>query len=784
MAVPAAMSTKHLMVVGEVYLDHIFSGFERWPAPGEEALARHYRRELGGGTLITACALARLGCRVRVLGAIGAQDREVFAQRLSAFGVSADGLIDSPAGTGVTTSVSLQDDRSFFTYHGANADLSALLLRDDSITAMSAATHVHFALPLSAAVARTLLPLLARAGCSTSLDVGFSPVWLTDTANHATCRAVTWFLPNQKEAALMGCGDDADACLAWARALGLRQTVIKRGAAGAMVIDADGARRVAAPIVPVRDTTGAGDAFDAGFIAAQRRGLSLDESAQHGCHAGAACCSALGALDGLFLLSPHTRGHFMSSSVDNRKLTLIGGGGVRTPLVVYGVNEAAEALGAREIVLYDPDQERLALMVAMGRAIVAEAGGALQVHAAPSLEAAIEGAHFVLNSIRVGGIAQRASDEHTIIAHGYSGQETTGPGGVAKALRTVPVAIEQARMIERLSPDAWLVSFTNPAGLITQAISAHTRARVVGICDTPVELFHNIARALGEPAADVECEYVGLNHLGWIRGVRLRGEDILDRVLADDAILRQLYLAPLFDFDMLRALRLIPTEYLYFFYERRRALENQRASGASRGGEIERLNRTLIGDLRSRLDAGDTTGAVQTYAAYLAQRSGSYMKLEAEAGSAFAPDLAPQPDPFRASTGYHRIAVDVMSALTGARPARHVVNVRNQGAMAELADDDIVEIAADIDRDRIVPIPAAPLPSAVQGLVRTVKAYEHAAIDAALSGSHLDACKAMLIHPAIGEWSPARRLLDELFGHAHDDGHCAGPAQWRGHAVG
>ncbi|KAB7772206.1 6-phospho-beta-glucosidase [Xanthomonas maliensis] len=468
----------------------------------------------------------------------------------------------------------------------------------------------------------------------------------------------------------------------------------------------------------------------------------------------------------------------MSSPQQDRKITLIGGGGVRAPLVVYGVNEAAEALGAREIVLYDPDQERLALMVALGQAIVAESGGALQVRAASSLEAAIEGAHFVLSSIRVGGIAQRAADEQIIIRHGYSGQETTGPGGVAKALRTVPVAIEQARLVERLSPEAWLVSFTNPAGLITQAISRHTRARVVGICDTPVELFHNIARALGEPSEAIACDYVGLNHLGWIRGVRLRGEDILDRILADDAILRQLYLAPLFDFDMLRALRLIPTEYLYFYYERGRALHNQRASGASRGGEIERLNRTLMADLRSRLEAGDDSGAVQTYAAYLAQRSGSYMKLEAEAGSAFAADLAPQPDPFRASTGYHRIAVDVMSALTGARPGQHVVNVRNRGAMAELADDDIVEIAAQIDRDRITPLPAAALPDAVHGLVRAAKAYEHAAIDAALSGSHLDACKAMLIHPAIGEWSPARRLLEDLFDQASDDSH------WRSTAHG
>ncbi|KMM74135.1 beta glucosidase [Xanthomonas sp. NCPPB 1128] len=475
----------------------------------------------------------------------------------------------------------------------------------------------------------------------------------------------------------------------------------------------------------------------------------------------------------------------MSSSFPNRKLALIGGGGVRAPLVVYGVNDAAEALGAREIVLYDPDQERLALMVALGRAVVAEFGGELQVNAASSAEAAIDGAHFVLNSIRIGGIHQRATDEHTIIRHGYAGQETTGPGGVAKALRTVPVAIEQARMVERLSPDAWLVSFTNPAGLITQAISRHTRARVVGICDTPVELFHNIARALGEPPADVDCEYVGLNHLGWIRAVRVRGEDVLDRILADDAILRQLYLAPLFDFDMLRTLRLIPTEYLYFYYERSRALENQRASGASRASEIERLNHTLIADLRSRLNAGDGSGAVQTYAAYLQQRSGSYMRLEAEAGSAFADDLAPQPDPFRASTGYHRIAVDVMSALTGALPGRHVVNVRNQGCMPELADDDIVEISSTIERDRITPLPARPLPEAIQGLVRTVKAYEHAAIDAALSGSHLEACKAMLIHPAIGEWSPSRRLLEALFGHAgngDDDGECvcSGPMHWHG----
>ncbi|MBB5863954.1 sugar/nucleoside kinase (ribokinase family) [Xanthomonas arboricola] len=306
MAIPAAMNTAQLMVVGEVYLDHIFAGFERWPAPGEEALARHYTRELGGGTLITACALARLGCNVRVIGAIGAQDRPLFERRLGEFGVSAEGLIDSEAGTGVTTSVSLQEDRSFFTYAGANAELGTLLLREDVIATLCAAAHVHFAMPLPAELARVVLPQLARAGCTTSLDVGFSPAWLTDPANHPTCRAVSWFLPNQKEAALMGCGDGADACLAWAHALGLRQTVIKLGASGAMVIDAAGARLIAAPTVQVRDTTGAGDAFDAGFLAARLHGQPLDACAQQGCRSGAACCSALGALDGLFQLSPPT----------------------------------------------------------------------------------------------------------------------------------------------------------------------------------------------------------------------------------------------------------------------------------------------------------------------------------------------------------------------------------------------------------------------------------------------------------------------------------------------
>jgi 6-phospho-beta-glucosidase len=451
----------------------------------------------------------------------------------------------------------------------------------------------------------------------------------------------------------------------------------------------------------------------------------------------------------------------MSKPTD-RKIALIGGGGVRTPLLVYGINEAAEALGCGELVLFDPDAERLRIMAELGCAIVSREGGALRVRRAASIEEAIDGADFVLNSVRVGGIATRARDEMASIKHGFPGQETTGPAGAAMALRTVPLAVEQARLVERLSPKAWIVNFTNPAGLITQAILSHSKARAVGICDTPIELFHHIAAALGASPGEVRCHYVGLNHLGWVRRVELRGEDVTDRVLDDDAILSQLYSARLFDFEMIRTLRLIPTEYLFFYYSRRRALQNQLRQGSSRGSEVQQLNASLIETLAARLAAGDSAGAIAAYVAYLNRRSGSYMNLEASGGSALDSEHSYDGEPFRAASGYHRIALDVMSALSGARPANIVVNTRNGGAVPDLPSQDVVEISCAVSANSIVPTPVAALPDAVLGLVQSVKAYERAAIEAALTGSPLAARKALLIHPAIGEWEPSAALLHDL----------------------
>jgi len=445
------------------------------------------------------------------------------------------------------------------------------------------------------------------------------------------------------------------------------------------------------------------------------------------------------------------------------KAACIGGGGVRTPLVIFGINECARQLDIDEVVLYDPDGERARTMAALGRAVVERESGTLRVRDSGDLEEAVEGADFVLSSIRVGGIAARARDERIAIEHGYPGQETTGPAGMAMALRTVPVAVEQAHIVRRLAPRAWLINFTNPAGLITQAILEHAGARAVGICDTPSELTYRIAVALGASPSEVRCEYVGLNHLGWIRKIELRGEDATERVLSDDALLAALYHAPMFDAELIRSIRLIPTEYLYFYYCRGRALANQKAHGSTRGAEIARLNEALFHELGRLTAARDARGALTAYMRYLNERSGSYMMLESTGEDGTDPRAAEE-DPFRAANGYHRIALDVMRALRGSESRRLIVNVRNRGAIDGIDADDVVEVPCSIANDAIVPETCGALPAAARGLVMAVKEYERATIEAAMTRSTEMARKAMLLYPPIGEWEPSGALLRDLRG--------------------
>ena len=439
-----------------------------------------------------------------------------------------------------------------------------------------------------------------------------------------------------------------------------------------------------------------------------------------------------------------------------RKVTIIGGGGVRTPLLIYGLAQS-QALDIGVVTLFDIDAQRQEIVARLGREIVRRMKGSFEIRTASRLEDAAEGAEFILNSIRAGGISARANDERVAIDHGLAGQETTGPGGAAMALRTLPVTLAQARTVERAAPQAWFINFTNPAGLMTQALTQNTSLRVIGICDTPLELFHRIADAAGEPYEKMAFDYAGLNHLGWVRRVSLRGEDITAQLLADEKLLRRLYPADLFDPALIRTLRLIPTEYLFFYYSQRRAHANQLRAGASRGEELQRLNRQLFDQLET-VDAGQ---ALATYRDYLLRRNASYMRLEAQAESAFEA-AGQQYDPFETATGYHRIALDVMHGLISDRALEIVVNVPNRGSIEDLEPDDVVEVPCDVDRTGARPRRTGRLPEAVRGLVESVKAYERTAIRAAIEGSRSLAQLAMLEYPMIGQWELAGKLLESL----------------------
>jgi 6-phospho-beta-glucosidase len=440
-----------------------------------------------------------------------------------------------------------------------------------------------------------------------------------------------------------------------------------------------------------------------------------------------------------------------------RKVAIIGGGGVRTPLLIYGLAQSQELLKIAELTLFDLDEARTQTIARIGREIVRRMGAGFQIRGTSRLEEAAEGADFVLSSIRVGGMAARARDERVAIGHGLAGQETTGPAGAAMALRTLPVTLDHARVIERVAPGAWFINFTNPAGLIAQALAQNTTLKVIGICDTPSELFHKIAEAVGAPVADVVCDYAGLNHLGWVRRVHLRGEEITDRLLDDTTLLRSLYPAGLFDPALIQVLRLIPTEYLFFYYSQRKAYRNQLSAGASRGEELQRMNSGLF----ERLGAQTDTEALATYTSYLQQRNASYMKLEGLGGSAFT-TVENEPNPFELATGYHRIALDVMNGLLSDRPREIVLNVMNRGAIDELEADDVVEVSCDVDRTGARPRRTGHLPEQVRGLTLSVKAYERTAIRASIEGSRALAQLAMLEYPSIAQWEIANEVLSSL----------------------
>lgn len=285
-------------VIGEIYLDHVFSGFADWPGPGEEIFTDQYAWELGGGAVTTACALSRLGRSVQLIGVVGEDQFSAIEARLGTFGVSTANLTRTKERSGVTVSISTTKDRSFFTYRGANRQLSELLRSNTALLDIAAlAKHVHLAMPLAAEDGATMLPVLKHNGATISIDVGHHVKWLEDARSLEIVRAMDYVMPNEKEAVIVA--GTPQRYLELCSSLGVSRALVKLGSAGAIMLSAGVEYKAAPPDVVALDTTGAGDAFDAGFIDAVLSGLSPKQCIEHGCVCGALSTRAAGALQAL-----------------------------------------------------------------------------------------------------------------------------------------------------------------------------------------------------------------------------------------------------------------------------------------------------------------------------------------------------------------------------------------------------------------------------------------------------------------------------------------------------
>jgi 6-phospho-beta-glucosidase len=420
----------------------------------------------------------------------------------------------------------------------------------------------------------------------------------------------------------------------------------------------------------------------------------------------------------------------------DRRLTILGGGGFRVPLV-YGALLGGDA-PVTEVVLHDVDHGRLAAISRVLRAQAAGVAHAPRVSATTDLTAALTGAGFVFSAIRVHGLAGRVLDERVAIGEGVLGQETVGAGGVSYGLRTVPVADAVARRIAQVAPDAWTINFTNPAGLVTEAMAAHLGDRVIGICDSPAALIRRVLRALDVVPGSARVAYAGLNHLGWLTAVEQDGTDLLPRLLADDRALRSFEEGRLFGAERLRALGAVPNEYLHYYYDAKPP-----AGGETRGEFLLRQQNECYARLGSA--AADP---LQAWTAALRQRDATYLAAEG---------LGERDD--AEGGGYEEIALRLMTAIARDEPAELILNVRNRGTIGFLDDDAVVEVPCRADAGGAHPHPAAEIPGHGVDLIKRIKATERAVLEAAATGSRAVAVRAMASHPLVGSVPVARRLI-------------------------
>lgn len=412
------------------------------------------------------------------------------------------------------------------------------------------------------------------------------------------------------------------------------------------------------------------------------------------------------------------------------KLAVVGGGSTYTPELIDGFARMRDTLPITELVLIDPAADRLELVGGLARRIFAKQGHTGTIVTTSDLDAGVEGADAVLLQLRVGGQAARQQDETWPLECGCVGQETTGAGGLAKALRTVPVVLDIAERVRRSNPDAWIIDFTNPVGIVTRALLAAGH-KAVGLCNVAIGLQRKFARLLDVAPGQVHLDHVGLNHLTWETGVRIGGpdgEDVLPKLLAEhgEAVAADLRLPR----HLLERLGVVPSYYLRYFYAHDEVVEESRTK-PSRASEVAAMERQLLEMY------GDP--ALDEKPELLAKRGGAF---------------------------YSEAAVDLAASLLGGAGGRvQVVNTLNRGTLPFLPDDAVVEVQARVGADGADPLPVPRLDPLYAGLIAQVTAYEDLVLEAALRGGRDRVFRALLAHPLIGQYDYADRLTDSLLAH-------------------
>ena len=408
------------------------------------------------------------------------------------------------------------------------------------------------------------------------------------------------------------------------------------------------------------------------------------------------------------------------------RIAVVGGGSTYTPELIEGISLRDSRLPVDELILLDPDPERAEVVGGLARRMLNRLEWPGRLILTPDPDAALDGADFVVIQLRVGGQAARYLDETLPPRHGTIGQETTGAGGFAKALRTVPVVLDIAeRAARRAAPGHWIVDFTNPVGIVSQALLDDGH-RAIGLCNVAIGFQRRYAKRFGVSPDRVELEHVGLNHLTWERAIRVDGVDRLPELLRTD--LDEIAADLGMPADLVRVLEAIPSYYLRYYYQFDEVLAEQRSDGhETRAEEVIDIENRLLEMYRDP---------------HLAEKPA----LLADRGGAF----------------YSEAAAQLIASLHDGAGDIQVVNVRNNGALPDLPDAAVVEIPARVDRDGAHPLPLAPLAPEMRGLVLQAKAYEELAIAAARSGDRDVALRALLANPLVGRWEIADQLLTEI----------------------